>query len=219
MRQSDVAIKAGVSQTLVSRAERGRLDELSVRTIDTIAAALGVVLRLEASWHGGQADRLLDRSHAAIVEGVVRTLRELGWLVEVEYTFNHYGERGSVDVLAWHPAERVLLIVEVKSRLTDLQATLSIYARKVRIVPDLVRRGRGWSVTRVARLLVVAGSSTNRRVVADHRATFDSAFPARAPEIRRWLKMPVGGMAGIWFVPQPAAGRSGGTQRVRRRSQ
>ena len=61
----------------------------------------------------------------------------------VEYTFNHYGERGSVDVVAYHAGHRALLIVEVKTRLTDLQAFLASFGRKLRVVPALVRDDRG----------------------------------------------------------------------------
>ena len=107
--------------------------------------------RLRSSWmpDGTTAivDRLIDRAHASIVEHVVRELRDLGWEVLVEFGFNHYGDRGSVDVLAWHPATRTLLIVEVKSLLTDLQATFTSLAPRCAIVPMLARRDLGWDVT------------------------------------------------------------------------
>ncbi len=65
----------------------------------------------------------------------------------MEFGFNHYGDRGSVDVLAWHSATRTLLIVEVKSILTDLQATFTSFAPRCAIVPMLARRDLGWDVT------------------------------------------------------------------------
>jgi len=49
------------------------------------------------------------------VERVLAELRGHGWLVAAEASFNRYGERGSIDVLAFHPADRVVLVVEVKS--------------------------------------------------------------------------------------------------------
>ena len=42
------------------------------------------------------------------------------------------GERGSIDILAWHPLTRVLLVIEIKSVVPDIQATLAGLDRKVR---------------------------------------------------------------------------------------
>jgi hypothetical protein len=110
----------------------------------------------------------------------VQTLRALGWSVRVEYSFNDFGDRGSVDVLAWHPAERVLLIVEVKTRLTDLQAMLSSLGRKIRIVPRLVREDPGWIPRRIARLLVVAGTTaSSARLDRSSAASGSSPIPGR----------------------------------------
>jgi hypothetical protein len=44
------------------------------------------------------------------------------WQVVVEYTFNHYGDRGSVDVVAWHAGAGALLLVEVKSEPDGLES-------------------------------------------------------------------------------------------------
>ena len=145
--------------------------------LDQIAAVLDVSIFLDAKWNGGIVDRLIDRAHASIVEAVVRELRDLGWEVVVEFGFNHYGDRGSVDVLAWHSASRTLLIVEVKSILTDLQSTFTSLATKMRMVPMLARRDLGWDVRSVSRLIVMPGSTANRATVARHEATFDVVLP------------------------------------------
>jgi len=131
----------------------------------------------------------------------VSELRTLGWEVLLEYTFNHYGERGSVDVIGWHALSGALLIVEVKSRLTDLQALLASLGRKLRIVPDLLARERGWKAVSVGRLVVLPGWTANRTVVERHRAIFDASFPGRAADVRRWLRDPRGPtLAAVWFV-------------------
>ena len=200
LRQRDVAAAAGVSQTVVSRAERGLLHRVSFEQLDRIGGALRVGFFLDARWLDGDADRLIDTVHAAIVEVVVSALRRLGWVVMVEYGFNMFGERGSVDVLAWHARYRVLLIIEVKSRLTDLQATFASFARKVRLVPDIVRREQGWDPRHVGRLLVLPGTKGNRAVIDRHAAMFESTFPERMPAIRSWLRQPDRGLGGIWFL-------------------
>ncbi len=201
--QAEVAAGANVSQGAVSRAERGMVGSLSVAVVDRIAASLGASLYLDIRYQGGMADRLVDRAHAALVDHVVGALRS-DWEVIVEYTFNHFGERGSVDVLAWHAASRTLLIVEVKSAFTDLQSMLASFGRKLRLLPDIVRRDRGWDPLAVGRILVVAGTTSNRRIAVDHRWIFEASFPARAHAIRSWLRSPGGPIAGVWFVSPDA---------------
>jgi DNA-binding Xre family transcriptional regulator len=198
--QRQVAEAAALSQAIVSRAERGEVSGLRLATLDRIAAALGAVVHVDIRYRGGEADRLVDRGHAALVEFVVGVLRRIGWEVVVEYSFNAFGERGSVDVLAWHAPTRTLLIVEVKSRFTDLQAMLLSLGRKLRLVPGIVREDLGWDAAAVGRIVVVSGTAQNRSVTAAHRSIFDASFPARAGDIRGWLRSPVGPIAGVWFV-------------------
>jgi transcriptional regulator with XRE-family HTH domain len=187
LRQIDVAWKAGVSQGLVSRLEAGDLESVGLRNLRRVAVVLDVSIGVEAWWRGGQGDRLLDRAHASIVDHVVRELAKAGWEVVPEFTLNHYGDRGSVDILAWHPRERILLIVEVKATLTDLQNLLASLSRKSRVVPSLASTQLGWRPEHVANLLVVAGTKGNRPVLARHAATFAVAFPARSRDIRSWI--------------------------------
>ena len=201
--QSEVAGAAGLSQGAVSRAERGLVEGLPVGALDRLVAALGGSLYLDVRFHGGAADRLIDRMHAALVDHVTRVLGD-GWEVVHEYTFNHFGERGSVDVLAWHAATRTLLIVEVKSTFTDLQQMLLSLGRKLRLMPDIVRRERGWDPVAVGRIVVVAGTTSNRGIVQAHRSIFDVSFPARSRAVRAWIRRPSGPMSGIWFVSADA---------------
>jgi transcriptional regulator with XRE-family HTH domain len=215
LRQRDVAEAAGVSQSVTSRAERGLLPRISFDQLDRIAAVLGVSIFIDAKWSDGNVDRLIDHAHASIVEVVVAELRRDGWDVVVEFGFNHYGERGSVDVLAWHAATRTLLIVEVKSILTDLQATFASFATKVRIVPGLVRRERGWDARRIGRVIVLPGTTANRSTVARHQATFDATFPERMPGMRPWLRRPDRDLGGLWFLSTIPVGTRNATRRVR----
>lgn len=219
LRQTDLADRCGVPAGDISDIELGRLEEIGLEKARRIADALDVRLTIVAQWHGGEGDRLIDRAHASIVEHVIGFLREASWEVIPEFTFNVYGDRGSVDILAWHPKERILLIIEVKSTLTDLQAMLASLSKKVRVVPDAVRGTHGWRPSAVAVLLVAPGTTGNRSVVARHAATFDAALPARSREVRSWLRRPRGSIAGIWFVSRDAApgmATSGSRMRVRR---
>jgi hypothetical protein len=199
-----VARRAGRSQSVYSRAESGDLSGMTIGSLERIVAALGATVVVEVRYRGGLGDRLVDAAHAALVEFVVGFLRRESWEVEIEFAFNVFGDRGSVDVLAWHARTRTLLIVEVKSRFTDLQAMLLSLARKLRVVPDVVRRDRGWDAAEVARIVVVHGSAQNRAVVVRYHSSFESTLPARASQIRRWLRDPSGPLAGVWFVSPEA---------------
>jgi transcriptional regulator with XRE-family HTH domain len=83
-RQEDLGSAAGVSRSLVSRVERGRLRGLPVDALDRLATALEARLDLLVRWEGEGLDRLLDEGHARLVEVVVRVLAALGWQVPVE---------------------------------------------------------------------------------------------------------------------------------------
>lgn len=207
-RQRDVADAAGVSQSLISRIESGRLGALSLNKLRAVGDVLDIRLSLDAWWRSGELDRLMDRGHAALVEHVVASLRADGWVTRVEVTFKHFGERGSADVVAWHAHERVLLIVEVKTMIGDIQATASTFERKVRITPEALLEEEGWLPVTVGRLLVIAETHANRAVVRDHAAIFDAIWPARTTATRSWLRHPARapggerrGVGGIWFLP------------------
>lgn len=115
-RQQDVAARARVSQKLVSLAESGQLERLSITSLRAIGRALDVRLLIDPRWRGGQLPRVLDEEHARLVNAVAAILRRRGWQILVEYTFNHFGDRGSVDLIGWHPRQLSLVLIEVKRR-------------------------------------------------------------------------------------------------------
>ena len=72
-------------------------------------------MELEAQWRGGDLDRLLDEAHAQLVGASVSVLRDSGWAAEIEVTYSHYGERGSLDILgcpsrSWPPPLKLYLL-------------------------------------------------------------------------------------------------------------
>ena len=164
-----------------------------------VTAAVGIKLDLEPRWRGGQVDRLLDRAHAELADTCARVLHRAGWDLLPELTFSRYGERGSIDLLAWHPPSRALLVIEVKTRILDLQATLAGIDRKCRLAPSLVV-SRGWHAASVSRVLVAAELRANRSIVARHSSLLRAAMPAGSWEIRKWLRRPSGPVGSIWFL-------------------
>ena len=199
-RQEDLALAAHLSRSVVARIEQGRGHRVPHATLDVIAAALGARVVVSLEYRAEVLDRLIDARHTALVDRVVGDLTEWGWTCVTEATFSVYGERGSVDVLAFHPELGVLLIIEVKSTVPEVGRMLATLDRKVRLAPAIVAN-RDWTVRRVARLLVVAEGSTNRRRIDEHAATFLAAFPVRGHDVRRWLARPSveRDWSGLWF--------------------
>jgi HTH-type transcriptional regulator/antitoxin HipB len=220
LRQADVAGRARVSRSFVSNVERGRTQSTDLTRIEAVCRALGADLDVRVRWNGEGLDRLLDEGHAALVDIIVAQLRAAGWDVALEVTFYVYGDRGSVDVLGWHPLTRALLVVEVKSVIADAQGTLAPLDRKVRLAPQIAN-ARGWNPSSVNRLLVVGDTTTNRQRVARFDGLFRAALPDRGRMLRRWIRRPAPSMAGLWFLPDSPHGgtrrTTAGRMRVNRR--
>jgi transcriptional regulator with XRE-family HTH domain len=200
-RQLDLALAAGVSRSVVGMIELGQGRRLIVETYARIAEALGARVDLVLRWNGEALDRLLDSDHAALVEAMAHQLGAAGWEVRAEVSFAIWGERGSVDVLGWHAATRTVLVIEVKSVVADVQATLFGLDRKGRLGAEIAK-SIGWTAAGVGRLLVISGDRTSRRRVARHAATFEAALPDRLLAVRRWLRAPDPGrpLRGLLFV-------------------
>jgi transcriptional regulator with XRE-family HTH domain len=198
--QLGLAERAHVSRSVVSRFERGLLTGLTVSSMRALADALGVRLEVQLRWNGGEMDRLLDAAHARLVEACVRLLRSVGWVVVPEASFSIFGERGSVDVLAWHPAHRAVLVVEVKSRIMDVQDLLVALDRKRRLAPRIAA-DRGWDAASVGVWLAIGDGRTNRRRLSEHRQTFAAAFDGDGRGLRGWLREPRRAASFVAFLP------------------
>jgi transcriptional regulator with XRE-family HTH domain len=199
-RQVDVAFRAGLSRSLIASIDRGEIDGVTVGSLVRACTALGADVDLRLRWRGEQLDRLLDEDHATIVEAVVARLERSGWSVDAEVSFSIWGERGSIDVFAFHPANGALLVIEVKSVVPDSQATLHGLDRKARLAAQIAA-SRDWRPRHVSRLLVIRESATSRRRIARLAATYDAVLPARGSQVGRWLRNPDRPVAGLIFLP------------------
>jgi transcriptional regulator with XRE-family HTH domain len=198
--QQDLADASRVSRSVAGRIERGEVSRVRWADLEAVAIALDGQLGLEFRWRGADLDRLLDAHHAATVESLARLYRSAGWHVIVEATFSEFGERGSIDLLAWHPATGDVAVNEVKASIGDVGNTVSGIDRKARLAPTIARK-LGLTCRAVSRFLVVAEGQTSRRRVAEHSALFETAFPARGRRVRAWIRQ-LGGpsISGLLFV-------------------
>jgi transcriptional regulator with XRE-family HTH domain len=219
-RQLDLAALSGCSQSFLSQLERGHLDRASLGSLRRIIGVLDARAEVEIRWRGGEVDRLLDARHAVLVGETVMQLRETRWMTAVEVTFARFGERGSIDLLAFRPDAAALLVVEVKSELTSLEETLRRLDQKVRLAPSIANERLGWvALGPTSRLLVLPETSTTRDRLRMHAAGLDSTLPVRGLRLRRWLEQPVGPVSGIRLVRNSNPGgdmrRGGGSHRIR----
>jgi hypothetical protein len=196
-----VSATSGVSRPKISLLENARMERLYVGELERAFGALGATVEIVIKWNGAALDRLLDESHALLVGLVVDQLRRFGWDAFVEVSFSVRGERGSIDILAWHATSRALLVVEVKSELGSLDGTLRPLDMKVRLAPTIAAERFGLPRPDVVgRVLVLPETSTARRTAARHARVLETALPASSREVRRWLRQPAGELAGVWFL-------------------
>ena len=160
--QRRLAAEGKVSRRAVAAIEAGRAGDLRLDRLTAIVTALGGYLSVRILYQGEALDRLRDRRHAALVDGMVQRLVAEGWDIATEVSFNVFGERGAIDILAFHRATATLLIVEVKTVVPDVGGLLATLDRKVRLAPQIARE-RGWPVRHIARILVLPEASTARR--------------------------------------------------------
>jgi len=190
-RQVDLARAARVSQGTISRLERGHLDRLSLRTVRQVAAALDVRVDLTPRWRAGELDRLINAGHAELHELVARWFGAVlpGWVLRPEVSFAVYGERGVIDILAWHAGHRALLVIELKTDIVDVNALVGGVDRKRRLAQGIAR-DLAWDAATVSVWVLVTDTTTNRRRIAANGAMLRAAFPADGRTVRSWLREP-----------------------------
>jgi transcriptional regulator with XRE-family HTH domain len=199
-RQDDLAVAAGVSQSAVSRAERGHFESVQLRTIRALFAAVDAGCSLSPWWRSGQLDRLLDEDHAALGARAAEFLLRRGWAIGgVEVSFAFYADRGSIDLLATRRSDGAVLVVELKTRLMSVEELLRTLDRKVRVAARIVQEREGWRPRVVGRLVLFVDDSTNRRRV-ERALVLATALPLRGAALSEWLAAPAGPAAGLAFL-------------------
>jgi HTH-type transcriptional regulator / antitoxin HipB len=216
-RQADVASRASVSPSTISRLERGHPGSLTLDTIRSVAAALDIRVDLVARWRAGDLDRLLNSKHSQLHELVARWFaKELpAWVLAPEVSYAIYSERGVIDIVAWHPGRRAILVIELKTDVVDVNQLIGKVGEKARLIRQIVR-DRGWDPLTVSSWVIVATGRTNRARLAAHRSVLRAAFPADGRTIRAWLNDPVGPVAALSIWTGVAGRQLTPTRRVRR---
>jgi transcriptional regulator with XRE-family HTH domain len=222
-RQIDVAARAHLDRSVVSAIERGHLEHVSIGTLLRIARVLEIQVTWSTRWKAGDLDRLIAGRHARLHEAVASwfdsTLPD--WILAPEVSFSIYGERGVIDILAWHPGFRALLVIELKTDVVDVNQLMGSMDQRRRLAWQIAR-DRGWEPVTVSTWVLIAGSRTNRARLAAHRTVLRNAFPVDGRVIAGWLRRPDHSVdaLSVWDRPDANSGMAdmAARHRVRRPS-
>jgi transcriptional regulator with XRE-family HTH domain len=188
--QRDLATRAGASQAAIWRLETGQPGHIDLTLVEGVMEALG--LRATIGIEGRHLDdrrRQRDGLHAVVNGFTARRLARLGWATATEVQIGDQHPRGWIDLLAFRPEDRALVVDEAKTEIPDmggLQRSLSFYAREAREVAA----GLGWSARSLTVLVVGLDSEAMARRLADNRALVEQAFPGSVPAMAAWLADP-----------------------------
>jgi len=187
--QQRLASVVGVSQGHIARLERAQVPDLSFRLALQVLDRLDA--RMEVRFIGLPASTvaLKDRAHARCVAYVARRLGRIGFEVASEVDIGGDRWRGFADILAFHPRERILVVIEVKTEIHDLGDLDRQIGVAERGSWDAARV-RGWRPRAMSALLLILATDENDRRLAQNRSYFDEAYRLRSRTLNRWLRDP-----------------------------
>ena len=178
--QAELGVRAHVSRGMIARVETGDVN-LTFEAGGTILEALGIQadLYVRMPFVAGPR-RQRDAAHARCSAYVQRRLERAGWLVAREVEVVHGRSHGWIDLLAFNPLTRVLIVIEIKTQLDDVgevERTLGWYQREA----WGAAKARGWRPARVAGWLLVLATEASDDRIRVNREALAVAFPGRVP--------------------------------------
>jgi transcriptional regulator with XRE-family HTH domain len=198
--QRELAARAGTSQATVSRLESGRMTRLDLATVARILVAMGMDADLVIEGrHLADRRRQHDAVHARLTGHVARRLERAGWTTATEVPLGEGAPRGWIDLLAYRPTDRSLLVEETKTDIPDMgamQRSVAFYQREA----WAAARGLGWHPVRSSVLVVTLDSASIARRLADNRDLVTRAFPAPILDARAWLEDPTCPVPQGWAI-------------------
>jgi transcriptional regulator with XRE-family HTH domain len=173
--QSALGARVGLSQSAISRAERGLGGGLTLDAWQRIALALGITLRVNL-----QRDPLAETSdagHLGMQELVLRLGRAAGYRGLVELPTRPAEPWRSIDVALVDDRRRRLLVVECWNAIGDIGAGYRMSTRKLAEAGDLATARWGEAPHEVGLVWVIRATARNRALVARYPQVFASRFP------------------------------------------
>ncbi len=170
---------------MVGKVESGA-ENASLVVVVALIDALGIRLdlRLDAPF---LADRVRQRdpAHARCIAYCRRRFEIAGWRTASEVEI---GDRspGWIDILAYEPRRRILLVVEIKTELHDLGALERQLGRYGRESWAAARR-LDWPTSRVVEVALFLASEANDQRLGANRDVLAMSFPMRSSDLSRLL--------------------------------
>lgn len=190
--QRELARRLGTNQSAIRRLETQTTRLLDVALASAAMTMLGIVVSLDPNGPAVAIRReQRDAVHARCVGYVARRLERDGWQVAVEVEVGSGRYRGWIDILAYHPAHRALLVIEVKTVIDDagrLLRTLGWYTRCSRDAAI----GRGWRPTQITRLVAVLATDEVDARIGANRELLGRELPGEPDVMLEWLADPSG---------------------------
>jgi transcriptional regulator with XRE-family HTH domain len=179
--QRELARRSGVVQSRISMIERGLVDDVRISEIEAICSALRIEYRIDFRTPDLLA-RPADLVHARCSAHVDRRLSAQGFRIAREVEIGSGRIRGWIDLLAFDPATRLLVIVEIKTELADLgglERALGWYERGARLAAAELR----WRPRSVCTAVLVLHTAANDRLISANRGVLSAAFGGHAHEL------------------------------------
>jgi len=181
--QRELALAVGVSRSHIAGVESGRVNpsiDLVWRVADRLGIEIEIVHRppiLVGRRTSG------DLVHARCSGYVGGRLEGAGWAVRREVEVKADRVHGWIDLLAFEPVTRTLVIVEIKTRLDDVGAVERQIGWYERHAID-VALPFGWRPRRVLSWLILLASREVEDALVAHRQLLRRSFPERAGAMR-----------------------------------
>ena len=180
--QAGLSHALGISRSHYATIEAGRANP-SIALVERIAEILGLRLDLNAApIVVVSGSKVRDAVHARCSAYVKRRLESAGWTVlrELEVFDGHL--RGWIDLVAFDPRTRTLLVIEIKTSVDDigrLERQVGWYTGAVATaIPS------SWQPVRVASWVLGLATNEVDQAIARHREVMEQAFPVRALRMR-----------------------------------
>lgn len=162
--QDGLALRAGISQPMISRIERGA-SAPDLRAMARLARGVGQ--HLSVRLYPSDGIRLRDSGQLGLAE-VIRAAAHPSWRLSLEVPVARPPDRRAADMVLVSIAG--VLLVEIERGLRDLQAQLR--AAQLKRLALTERLGRN-----IRLVVAVPDSSAARQAVAPHATVLHSALP------------------------------------------
>lgn len=188
--QDTLAARVRTSQSTIARLESGQLAFLDATLVSRVFAVLGIRSAFDARTLGLASRReQRDVVHAACEAHVARRLGAAGWEPRLELEIGSGRWRGWIDLLAYRPLDRALLLGEIKSELDDfgrIERTLGWYEREAPAVAERL----GWHPATLRTALIVLVTDENDERLTRNAALLGQSFAGTAADLARWVAEP-----------------------------